>query len=156
MDKLFSFLVWSLPVSFCLHVTEEFFLPGGFVRWYHQYRPKFAGGKPSHYFKVNAVGFLAVLLTSISASRGNGFAGVLVVSGLLSCNAIFTHLFGAAKTKRYSPGMITGSVLYLPLTLVSYAAAIQFHKLDPVTLLFCVAVSPLPEIVFAKRKAAAA
>jgi hypothetical protein len=43
----FSFLIWALPVSFCLHGAEEFFFPVGFMRRFHQYRLKFAEGKPS-------------------------------------------------------------------------------------------------------------
>lgn len=156
MYKISSLLVWALPISFCLHVMEEFLLPGGFIEWYHRYRPKFARVKPSHYVKVNGIGFLLILETAIKASKGSGYNGLLIVWGLLSCNAVFTHLLGAVKTRQYSPGMVTGIALYLPLTVLSYIAVVQLNRMDLFSLLFCIAVSPLLEIVFLKRPAPAA
>lgn len=39
MIAVMPLLLWAVPVSFALHVVEEFFLPGGFMPWYHQFRP---------------------------------------------------------------------------------------------------------------------
>lgn len=154
MNQLLSILIWALPISLCLHVTEEFAFPGGFIKWYHKYRPQFSAVKPFHYFKINAIGFLLVLATAIlTASTGNGYGGLLVVSGILSCNAIITHIIGAVKTRHYSPGMITGAICYIPLTVLSYLAVFASGKLDLPTMVVCIALSPLMEVVFLKKPA---
>lgn len=152
MNKLISVLVWVLPISFCLHVAEEFLLPGGFIKWYHTYRPKFSMVRPSHYFKVNAIGFMLILATAIVTSKtGGGYGGILIIYGFLSWNAITTHVLGAIKTKQYSPGMITGVVFYLPLTVISYITVIELKSLDILSLIFCIVISPLLEIFFSKK-----
>lgn len=152
MSKIISILIWALPISFCLHVAEEFLFPGGFIKWYHDYRPKFAKVKPSHYIKVNAIGFIVILAIVISINiMGSGYGGFLIMCGFLSCNAIFTHVLGAIKTKQYSPGMITGIVFYLPITVISYIALIESNRLDIPSLVFCIVISPLLEVLFSKK-----
>jgi hypothetical protein len=154
MNQVLSVLIWALPVSFCLHVTEEFVFPGGFIKWYHQYRPLFAAVNPFHYFKVNTIGFLLILATAIStASTGKGYSGFLIASSFLSCNEIFTHISGAIKIRCYSPGMLTGAVLYIPLTILSYLTVFETGKLDIPTMALCIALSPLLEIFFLKKPA---
>lgn len=150
-DQILSILIWTLPVSFCLHILEEFIFPRGFIKWYHHYRPQFAAVKPFHYFKVNAIGFLAILATAIVVSMGKGYGGFLLVWSFLSCNALFTHVSGAIKTRQYSPGMITGILLYLPLTVISYILAIETGRLDIFTIAVCIVLSPLLEIIFLKK-----
>ena len=40
-------------------------------------------------------------------------------AALLASNAIF-HIAGAIQTRRYSPGIVTGIALYLPLAIYGY------------------------------------
>lgn len=51
--------------------------------------------------------------------------------------------------------MVTGIAFYLPPPdhSLSCLTVIEFHKLDSITLLFCIAASPLLKIVFAKERA---
>lgn len=151
MNKVLSVLIWALPLSFSFHLIEEFVFPGGFIKWYHHYRPQFSTDTPFHYFKVNAIGFLAILATSIITHMGKGYGGFLIVWGILSCNALFTHVSGAIKTKQYSPGMVTGIVLDLPLTLMSYISIIVTGKLDIPSIIVCIVLSPIIEIIFLKK-----
>lgn len=147
MDKILPLLIWAMPVSFLLHFTEEFFFPGGFITWFHRYRPKCKGTKPSHYVAINGLGFLLILAAAIHMSISHsGYGALLIVFGMLSCNGIFTHLLGAVRTRSYSPGMVTSVVLYLPLTVLSYLTIIPSGRLDPASLLLCIAFSPLLEL----------
>lgn len=151
MNEVLFVLTWALPISFVFHLIEEFVFPGGFIKWYHHYRPQFEADTPFHYFKVNAIGFLAILATAISTSMGKGYMGLLIVWGFLSCNALFTHVSGAIRTKEYSPGMITGIVLDLPFTVLSYITIIAAKKLDIFSIAICIILSPLIEIIFLKK-----
>ena len=51
----------------------------------------------------------------------------LTVAALLFSNALF-HLRGAIRTKRYSPGLATGLLLYVPLGLLGYGYFIGTHQ----------------------------
>ena len=147
MDKILPLLIWAMPVSFFLHAAEEFFFPGGFIAWFHRYRPKCAGTKTSHYAVINGLGFLLILAVAFKLSVSHsGYGGLLIIFGMLSCNGIFTHLLGAARTRSYSPGMVTSVVLYLPLTMLSYFAVISSGRIDLASLLLYIALSPLLEL----------
>lgn len=117
-------LVSLLPIVFGLHVTEEFIIPGGFIPWDNVFRPQFTDTPGSFYVKVNAYpglfAFLAVLgAFDYRGGYGAGIGSWLVFSTFMSWNAIF-HLRGAIRTKRYSPGVVTGLALFIPLMIAAY------------------------------------
>ena len=112
-------------VAACLHITEEFFLPGGFAEWDRRYRPEFASSITSRlHIIVNVL--LWVLSYDVWAMRhrSTGPLLFLTVAALLFTNAIW-HLRGAWKTRSYSPGMATGTLLYIPLAGYGYIHMIQ-------------------------------
>jgi len=124
-DTAGAALLLFLPIAFGLHVTEEFIWPGGFIAWDNILRPQFTETAGSFYVKVNAipaVGSLLLALGTLSTPGGNNWSAVLTwltIATFMSWNAVF-HLRGAIRTKLYSPGMVTGLALFVPLTLTSY------------------------------------
>ena len=147
-EFIITMLTWAVPICFGLHIVEEFIWPGGFREWYHAYRPQMAGSSRSYYYKANAVYFGVAVLVALAGDPG----GVLIWSGVLLCNLIFTHVRGALKTRRYSPGIVTGSVLYVPLFVMSYSYFPIHHVVSIRGSLICLLVSPLPEIYFALKR----
>ena len=109
----------------CLHITEEFFLPGGFADWDRRYRPAFARSITTR-FHVIINALLLVLCYDVWAMRRSPVGPYLwlVVAALLFSNAIW-HLRGAWKTRRYSPGMVTGLLLYVPMAPFGYVYFIR-------------------------------
>lgn len=121
METIMKMLVLILPFSFLLHCFEEFYFPGGFIDWYHTFRPSLSKQKPRYYIKVNIIAFLIVSIISISVFfLGTSYNSFLIASTFLAANAFFTHILGAIHTKRYSPGMITGALLYIPICVLAY------------------------------------
>lgn len=53
---------------------------------------------------------------------------------------------GALATRRYSPGMVIGLVLILPLTIGVWALTIGVGRTEPIAFLVAAVVSPLKEI----------
>jgi hypothetical protein len=125
--------IWWAPLAAVgLHITEEFFWPGGFGDWDRAYRPAIKKSiTPRLHVIVNLL--LVFLCFSVwlagSSPDGAVIAGFtlrsaippahalvswVVLVGLLAGNAIF-HVVGSIRTRRYSPGMVTGVLLYLPL-----------------------------------------
>jgi sorbitol-specific phosphotransferase system component IIC len=97
--------------AYAAHVVEEWF--GGFPEWFG-----LLAGRPlphDAFLIINAVG-LAVMAAAARAATGRetlgwlaiGIATVIIVNGS-------AHLLGSIVTGRYSPGLFTGIVLYLPL-----------------------------------------
>ena len=117
-----SAFYWLPLACACLHVLEEFAWPGGFSAWYHAYRPQAAASfSPRYALRINAL-MLAVLaaLGAWGAGWNRGPSLWMAMAGLLAGNAVF-HLLGAWRTRRYSPGMVTGACLYLPLCVFGVA-----------------------------------
>lgn len=116
-----AWIWWAPLAAVVLHIVEEFVLPGGFPEWDRRYRPRIEKSiTPRFHVIVN--GLLLILAYDVYALRGSrwGAALWLAVMALLASNAIW-HLVGAARMRGYSPGMATGTLLYLPLAVYGYA-----------------------------------
>ena len=103
-----------------LHIVEEFVYPGGFADWDRRYRPDFRNTiTPRFHVIVN--GLLLVACYDVWAMRSVpiGVAVWLIVTTLLFANAVW-HVVGSVKTRSYSPGVLTGLLLYVPLTVYGY------------------------------------
>lgn len=147
MRQVLSILNWLLPIPFCIHVCEEFIIPGGFIKWYNTYRPRFSYWSPRSYYIENAI-FIA--LTFYGAMQNSPFI-FLMIGSFLSFNAIATHIRGAIVTRRYSPGLVTGAALYLPITVAGYIIVLVNGYLSIPWVLLALAIGPLLEAIFALR-----
>jgi hypothetical protein len=139
-------LIWLLPITFGLHVFEEFVFPGGFSDWNRTYRPRFAGAMtPSYLIKVNAIPGAAAILVSLGVFNYAGGYGLFGIRAwhafltFLAFNAIY-HIRGAFQTGHYSPGMVTGILLYLPLAVISFTYFIKAGIMDIVSAILCLAL----------------
>jgi len=137
-------LIWLLPVAFGLHVAEEFALPGGFGDWYRGYRPQYAARiTPSYLLRVNVVGGAACLFMPLGAfdyRGGYSFGGLCtwcVLTAAMALNGML-HLLGTIQTKQYSPGVVTGMAVYVPLLALSVAYFVRTGALDLSAAILCV------------------
>jgi hypothetical protein len=118
-------LAWAPLVAAIFHIIEEFFVPGGFPAWDRMYRPQHAATiTPRFHIIIN--GLLLILAYDAGAMRDArwGTALWLTVASLLATNAVW-HLKGAYRTRTYSPGMVTGALLYIPIAVWGYAAYVR-------------------------------
>jgi hypothetical protein len=116
-------IVFWLPFVFAaLHIFEEFVWPGGFLAWYRLYRPEFASSlTPRFAIAVNAVLLAAsFLLGYLGPSWSRGLSLWLIISAILGGNAVF-HLVAVFRMRQYSPGVVTGLLLYVPLCVWGYS-----------------------------------
>jgi hypothetical protein len=111
----FNTLALLLPAAIMLHVTEEFLFPGGFIEWYQELIPsKAKGTRPGYLVWINT---LMIGVCVIPVALGVSTRGVNIwycVAAIAGINAIF-HIIGVFRLKKYSPGVVTGVLLYLPL-----------------------------------------
>jgi uncharacterized protein with HXXEE motif len=111
----FSLLTIILPACIMLHVTEEFLFPGGFPEWYQQWIPSKTGGiKPGYLVWINTLMIGVCVLPVYFGSTPHGFGIWYALTAIAGANACF-HIVGVFFLKKYSPGVVTGTLLYLPL-----------------------------------------
>lgn len=126
-DKLGVVLICLVPIVLCLHILEEFGFKRGLPEWDRAYQPKIASTLTTGYFvKICIVGIALALVTAFAAfdyAGGYSFFGIRIwlcfLSVYFASNALW-HIHAAFQIKRHSPGIITGTLLCLPLTLAAY------------------------------------
>jgi hypothetical protein len=115
-----NWVYWAPFVAATLHIVEEFVYPGGFAAWDRRYRPGIRKIiTPRFHVIIN--GLLLVACYDVWALRSSpiGVAAWLTVVTLLFANAVW-HVIGSVKTRSFSPGVFTGLLLYVPLTVYGY------------------------------------
>jgi hypothetical protein len=116
-----SWLFWAPLIAVLAHIFEEFVFPGGFAEWDRAFRPSIRESiTPRLHVVMNALLVLLCVSVVIDAPTPLGVPMWLAVSALLASNAIF-HVVGTIRLRRYSPGVVTGMGLYIPLALYGYA-----------------------------------
>lgn len=108
--------ILALPASYLFHLGEEWWAGEGFTRW----TARLAGTpvSASRFLWINGIAFPLFLLGTLLAirtPRGSWFA--VTFSALLVLNGLL-HLLGTIATETYSPGLVTGLALYVPLGVV--------------------------------------
>jgi hypothetical protein len=110
---LFAFLIASL-----LHMAEEYFYPGGFMDFMKRLNPKFAPFVTVRMAII--INGLQLLLCMVAIPMGAKFPVFgLSVAALLLLNAL-VHIGGCIRVKGYVPGVATGVLLYMPISIYAY------------------------------------
>jgi hypothetical protein len=119
MTITFPTLAILLTIAAMLHVTEEFLFPGGFPEWYVRLVPPKTVKKSNTGFLVwiNTFMMCACAFALYFGSTLHGYTVWYYVSAIAAANACF-HIWGVAKLKAYSPGVVTGTLLYIPIFVI--------------------------------------
>lgn len=108
-------ILWLPLCAVLLHIFEEFVWPGGFADWDRAHRPALRSSiTPRFHVIMNGLLILLCLSVVIDGPTRAGVALWLTLAALLASNALW-HAVGTWRTRRYSPGLVTGVLLYLPL-----------------------------------------
>jgi len=101
-----------------IHMGEEYVYPGGFMDVMKRFNPKFAPlvNVPMAVV-INGLQLLLCVIAVVVGKRILVFS--MSVAGLLFINGL-VHVGGSIKARSYVPGVITGVVLYVPLSVYAY------------------------------------
>ena len=105
---------WTLliPVAYVVHIVEEYL--GGFPERFAA-QLGVSGPSGAAFLLANGLFWLLAFAAANLAIRKPGWAWALPGMGtIITINAVL-HLIGALITRSYSPGMISGLLLWLPL-----------------------------------------
>jgi Protein of unknown function with HXXEE motif len=123
-DTSITFWSWLFPITYLMHVAEEYSLGGG----YSQYILKLRGVHfSSTRFLVSQSVGLGLMIIGILIARRLGFLRILLVilGGVVLVNGI-THTVTSLTYWSYGPGLITSLLVWLPLGI---ATLIRFYGL---------------------------
>lgn len=138
-------LALALPVVFVCHVTEE---APRFVEWFNSLVTP--GISKRLFLSVNATAFAITLVLGglVAMSRQAALAVITVawVGFLMLANGIF-HLVGTVVHGRYSPGVVTGTLLYLPVSFLFMRAVVRERAVTWPTVVLVALVGGIPMYV---------
>jgi hypothetical protein len=110
--------LWLFPATYIVHILEEALAGERFHRWI---------GRVLHraltlraFLALNAVLLAAMVAATIAIRAGRAFWLLPCLGAITAINGI-GHAAGTALTRRYSPGTVSGLVLWLPLGLAALA-----------------------------------
>jgi len=115
-----SLIAWGLLAAVCAHEYEEFVWPGGFRAWYIGYRPHVERSMTTRFLV-----FINLAVPLAAAIAGAFFAAPwartlwLAVAGGVGINSVW-HIQATLRGRRYSPGVVTGALLYVPIVIYAY------------------------------------
>jgi hypothetical protein len=115
-----DWLMWAPLISVCLHISEEFLVPGGFAAWYRRYRTDPSRITRRFLVIVNAVLLLVCADIGLLGRTRLGVAYWLAISALLFSNGCW-HAWASYKSHAYSPGVVSGVAVYVPLAAYGYS-----------------------------------
>ena len=132
----------SLPLlAIAAHLTEEFLWPGGFVLWYRAYPPGSTAVVTTRFLViVNAVFVALAVVPLLPGSPARAFGYWFVVAAVAGANGLF-HVRATLRTRTYSPGVVTGVILYIPLAVVGGAYLLRTGLASPLTAVQGVAIA---------------
>ena len=110
-----DWLPWMPLVAALLHMTEEFVYPGGFPAWYKRYRIDASRITPRFLLIVNGALLVACVNLALLGRTPPGAVYWLIIATVLASNGIW-HAWACYKSHGYSPGVISGVLIYVPMT----------------------------------------
>lgn len=104
---------WWFPATYALHAAEEFCTGETFPVWIS----RFAGVHftATAFLWLNGIAMAVMLLAAAGAARGVRWLAVTLAT-VVAINGT-AHLVGSLATWTWSPGVVTGTLLWLPLGL---------------------------------------
>ncbi len=110
-----------------VHMGEEYFYPGGFLDFMKRLNPRFAPhATPMLAVIINGLQLLLCILAWVVNKNNLTFS--LSIAGLLLVNSLM-HVMGSVRLREYTPGLVTGVLLYLPLSIYAYSVFLSLGQL---------------------------
>jgi len=98
--------------------------PGGFTLWYRRYRADASRITRRFLVIINAALLIVCVDAAYLGRTPVGTVYWLIVAALLCSNGCW-HVWASYKSRAYSPGVITGVTVYVPLALYGYVEMLR-------------------------------
>lgn len=138
-------LILLSPLIFILHVAEE---TPGFVEWFNSLVER--GISQRLFLTVNIEALTITILIAAAVAIGEAKGAVILALGWLSflmfANALF-HTVGTIAHDKYSPGFVTGVILYLPYFIWFLYRSIRQYAISMLTASTAIVSGSLPMLI---------
>ncbi|MCA1613633.1 MAG: HXXEE domain-containing protein [Acidobacteria bacterium] len=111
-------LGWLFPLTYLFHILEEWV--GGFVAWFA--RVLGVGLTEGAFLWLNAAALAGMTLGVALAYRFGALRWLFVSFGTVTLVNAAAHVAASLATLSYSPGVLSGALLWLPLGFVTVRA----------------------------------
>ena len=121
-ERIFSGTwAWLFPASYLVHIAEEYWVPPSFYSWASAF---FGVTFTARVFLVANALFFAIMVTAVMlVIRRVWSPWVLVaLATFVTMNGLL-HLVGTVASGVYSPGLVSGVLLWVPLGVATLARA---------------------------------
>ena len=122
-----NWILWAFVGAAVIHVVEEFGYPGGFLETMRRFSPRFAPSVTTRLAVIVNGLFLLLCVAGAIVGDRSPFLGLSIAS-LLLFNSLM-HIGGSIKARGYAPGLASGILLYLPLSLYAVYLLIASGRL---------------------------
>ena len=105
--------LWLFPATYAVHVLEEGFAGERFYRWIRH-----ASGRtlaPDVFWAANGALWLMMVVAVLVARSNTTLGWISTALGTLVAVNGAGHIVGTLLTRKYSPGLVSGAILWLPL-----------------------------------------
>ena len=113
-----KYIVWLLPFAYLIHLLDEFYLGSGFAEWFSALFK--ASLSENDFLVINSIAFIIVVVIPVLYTFGKISNFIPAVLGVLFFINGFAHLLITILTSIYSPGTISGVLIYIPLGSIVY------------------------------------
>ena len=105
--------VWLFPSSYIVHLAEEYFIAGGFPHWVEStFALRFSNRE---FVAWNALALALMCVGAWLVSRDPKFRFIEIALSIAVLGNVVAHALASAVSWTYSPGLITGIVMWIPL-----------------------------------------
>jgi len=117
---------WMLPIFYLIHLLEEFYAGIGLPAWLSNvFNAELSN---QDFILINVFGLAIMILNALLTSFGKGKDLMLIaLTTLLFMNG-FIHLIASGLTWSYNPGVVSGTLVYIPLGFIFFKKKKAFSK----------------------------
>jgi hypothetical protein len=108
--------VWLFPLTYAVHLTEEYLVAGGFTLWAERALAIRIGD--AQFLAWNACAFALMCVGALLVGRDARFRFIDVALATAVLGNVAAHVAASLVTWTYSPGVVTGLGVWMPLAVL--------------------------------------
>ena len=106
-------LVWLFPITYAIHLVEEYGAAGGFSAWARDTLG--VALSTAEFLAWNTLGFGLLCIGAAMVWRRSRYRWIEIAMAMAVLGNAAAHVAASAVTWTYSPGLVTGALVWLPL-----------------------------------------
>jgi hypothetical protein len=119
--RLFEDWIWLFPLTYLIHALEEYFGGEGFYRWVARIIGR--GMTPEQFVSINSFALLMMIAGVLIFRKTPSVRWLTITFATITFINGVAHLAGSILTGTYSPGLVSGVLLWIPLGAATFYRA---------------------------------